>query len=185
MTGEVTSEGGEGEAAKGAPMSVISRRRLRDDLAVYREDDGTFKNRLKESVINHQLLNTIATLVLFVVVFYAITGNYFIGLVAGLLVLTVSNMTNAVWRIRDIERWEIFSNGVKLGYDPRGRLKFVRFADIRGLDVRKGLMGRVVVMDLGDRKLRFPYDQNRDVFDLLRHKYASFQEIQKSPGGRS
>jgi hypothetical protein len=180
VTGEGDKDGGD----EGAPKSIISRRRYRDDLAVYREDDNTFKNRLKESVINHQLLNTIATLVLFVVIFYVLTDNYFIGLVAGLLVLTVSNMTNAVWRIRDFERWEIFSNGVKLGYNPGGQLKFVRFADIRTIEVRKGLRGQVVVMDLGNRRLRFPYDQNKDVFDLLRHKYASFQEIQKSPGGQ-
>ena len=167
------------------PLSAISRRRDRDDIAVYREDDATFKNRLKENLVDHWLLNTIATMTIIVIVFYLITKEIFIGLVAGLLVLTVSNLSNVMWKIRAFERWEIFSNGVKLGYDPRGKLTFVRFSDIDSLEVHRGFRGDILVMDLGGRKLRYRYQDNKDVFDLLRHKYDSFQEIQKSPIGRT
>jgi len=163
-------------------MSTLSRHRQRSgDVALYQEDDGTFKNRLKEVLVDHTLLNSIATLAVCIIVFYVITGELFIGIVAGLLVLTVSNLSNALWKIREFERWEIFSNGVKLGYDPKGKAKFVRFADIRDISVTKGFRGEVIVIDLGDRKLKYPYGQNKDMFDLLQLKYRSFQEIQKSP----
>ena len=174
-------EGGEGSPAvgEGEPMSVLTRRHRADDVVVYREDDTTFKNRLKENLTNHWLLNTIATLVVFVVVFYLLTGEVFIGLVAGLLVLIVSNLSNVLWKIRDFERWEIFSNGVKLGYDPQGKIRFLRFSDIQGIEVRRGLRGNMLVIDLGERRLRYPYKQNRDAFDLLQHKYEAFQRIQR------
>jgi hypothetical protein len=165
-----------------SPGSVLSRHRLAGhEVAVYQEDDSTFKNRLKEILIDHTLLNSVATLAVCTIVFYLITGQVFVGIVAGLLVLTVSNLSNALWKIKEFERWEIFSNGVKLGYDPKGKAKFVRFADIRGISVQGGLRGEVMVIDLGDRSLRYPYNQNRDMFDLLQHKYAAFQEIQRSP----
>ena len=163
-------------------MSTLSRHRQRNgDVALYQEDDGTFKNRLKEILVDHTLLNSIATLAVCTMVFYLIAGELFIGIVAGLLVLTVSNLSNALWKIREFERWEIFSNGVKLGYDPKGKAKFVRFADIRDISFQRGFRGEVIVIDLGDRKLKYPYDQNKDMFDLLQHKYTSFQEIQKAP----
>jgi hypothetical protein len=177
----LVDEGDEAGDSAPKPLSAISRRRDRTDIAVYREDDATFKNRLKENLVNHWLLNTIATLSIFVAVFYLITKELFIGLVAGLLVLIVSNLSNVMWKIRDFERWEIFSNGVKLGYDPMGRLTFIRFSDIRSLEIHRGLRGNIMVMDLGDRKLKYPYKENKDVFDLLQHKYDSFQEIQKVP----
>jgi hypothetical protein len=162
--------------------SALSRRRSRrDDLAVYQEDDTTFKNRLKEILVDHTLLNSIATLVVCTLVFWLITGQLFVGIVAGLLVLTVSNLSNALWKIREFERWEIFSNGVKLGYDPKGELKFVRFTDIQDISVQKGFRGEFLVVDLGDRKLKYPYGQNKDMFDLLQHKYRAFEEIQKAP----
>jgi hypothetical protein len=166
---------------EGKSLSALTARRSRGDIAVYREDDSTFKKRLKENLMDHWLLNTIATLIIFVVVFYLITGEVFIGLVAGMLVLIVSNLSNVLWKIRDFERWEIFSNGVKLGYDPKGKVKFVRFSDIEGLEVRKGLRGEVMIIDLGDRKIKYPYRYNKDVFDLLQHKYDAFQEIQRAP----
>ena len=162
-------------------MSVLTRRHRSEDVVVYREDDTTFKNRLKESLTNHWLLNTIATLVVFVVVFYVLTGEMFIGLVAGLLVLIVSNLSNVLWKIRDFERWEIFSNGVKLGYDPQGKVRFLRFSDIEGIEVRRGLRGEVLVIDLGARRLRYPYRENRNAFDMLKHKYEAFKRIQRSP----
>lgn len=170
------------DRSEAAPQSALSRRRMRrQDVAVYQEDDITFKNRLKEILVDHTLLNSLATLVLCTIVFYLITGDLFIGIVVGLLVLTVSNLSNALWKIREFERWEIFSNGVKLGYDPKGKVKYVRFADIQDISVQKGFRGEVLVIDLGDRKLRYPYRQNKDMFDLLQHKYKAFQEIQKSP----
>jgi hypothetical protein len=98
-----------------------------------------------------------------------------------MLILLVSNLSNVLWRIRDFERWEIFSNGVKLGYDPKGKLKFIRFSDIRSLTVHKGFRGDVLVIDVGNRRLRFPYRHNKDVFDLLLRKYEAFQEIQRVP----
>jgi hypothetical protein len=162
--------------------SVLARhRRGRAEIAVYQEDDSTFKNRLKEVLVDHTLLNSVATLVVCTVVFYLITGELFIGIVAGLLVLTVSNLSNALWRIKELERWEIFSNGVKLGYDPRGTAKFVRFSDIEDISVVRGFRGETIVIDLGGRKLRYPYRQNKDMFDLLQHKYRAFQDIQLSP----
>ncbi len=170
--------GGPGDAPESA---LARRRRRRDDIAVYQEDDITFKNRLKEILVDHTLLNSIATLVVCTIVFYLITGELFIGLVAGLLVLTVSNLSNALWKIKEFERWEIFSNGVKLGYDPQGKAKFVRFSDIQGMEVQKGFRGEVMVIDLGDRKLSYPYQHNKEMFDLLQHKYQAFQEIQMSP----
>ena len=170
------------EGSVAAPESALSRRRMRrQDVAVYQEDDITFKNRLKEILVDHTLLNSVATLVVCTIVFYLITEELFIGIVAGLLVLTVSNLSNALWKIREFERWEIFSNGVKLGYDPKGKAKFVRFADIQDISVQKGFSGEVIVIDLGDRKVRYPYRQNKDMFDLLQHKYRAFQEIQKAP----
>ena len=170
------------EGASEAPASALARRRSRrEDIAVYQEDDSTFKNRLKEILVDHTLLNSIATLAVCIVVFYLITGEVFIGIVAGLLVLTVSNLSNALWKIKEFERWEIFSNGVKLGYDPQGKAKFVRFADIRDISVQKGFRGEVVVIDVEGRKLRYPYQQNAEMFDLLRHKYRAFQDIQMSP----
>jgi hypothetical protein len=172
---------GDGGTVEGGRPSVISRLRDREDVAVYREDDSTFKNRLKENLMDHWLLNTIGTLVIAIGLFYFLTGDIFIGIVAGLLILIVSNLSNVLWRIRDFERWEIFSNGVKLGYDPRGRLKFIRFSDIMSLTVHKGFRGDVLVIDVGERRLRFPYGQNRDVFDLLLRKYEAFQEIQRVP----
>ena len=153
----------------------------REDAAVYREDDATFKNRLKENLVNHWLLNTLATLVIFVVVFYFLTDQLLTGLLAGLLVLMASNLGNMLWRIRDFERWEIFSNGVKLGYDPRGELQFVRFSDIENLGVQKGFRGEVLVLEVKGRRLRYSYKYNKDIFDLLRRKYDAFQEIQRSP----
>jgi hypothetical protein len=168
-----------GEDEKGAPTA--SEQGAMDDAAVYREDDTTFKNRLKESLVNHWLLNTIATLVIFVVVFYLMTDQFLTGLLAGLLVLMASNLGNVLWRIRDFERWEIFSNGVRLGYDPRGELQFVRFSDIEHLGVQKGFRGEVFVLSVGGRKLKYPYRYNKDVFDLLRRKYDAFQDIQKVP----
>jgi len=95
--------------------------------------------------------------------------------------VTVSNLSNAMWRINDFERWEIFSNGVNLGYDPKGRVKFVRFSDIRSISLDKGLRRQVMVIELGDRKLRYPYDDNREMFDLLMRKYRAFEDIQRSP----
>lgn len=175
-----TEEDGSG-SLEGKTVSALDRRRSRGDIAVYREDDNSFKYRLKENLMDHWLLNTIATLIVFVLVFYLITGEVFIGLVAGLLVLIVSNLSNVLWKIRDFERWEIFSNGVKLGYDPQGKVKFLRFSDINGLYVRKGLRGDLMVIDLGDRRLKFPYRYNKDVFDLLQMKYNAFQDIQMSP----
>jgi hypothetical protein len=173
------------KAAEGTsepPASALARRRSRrEDVAVYQEDDSTFKNRLKEILVDHTLLNSVATLAVCILVFYMITGRVFIGIVAGLLVLTVSNLSNALWKIKEFERWEIFSNGVKLGYDPQGKAKFVRFADIRDISVQKGFRGEVVVIDLEGRKLRYPYQQNAEMFDLLRHKYRAFQDIQISP----
>ena len=71
--------------------------------------------------------------------------------------------------------------GVKLGYDPKGDVKFVRFSDIERLEVRKGIRGEVMVIHLKDRKLKYPYRHNKEVFDLLQHKYEAFQEIQRSP----
>ena len=138
----------------------------REDAAVYREDDTTFKNRLKENLVNHWLLNTLATLVIFVVVFYLLTGQFLTGLLAGLLVLMASNLGNVLWRIKDFERWEIFSNGVKLGYD---------------LGIQKGIRGEVLILEVKGRKLKYPYKYNKDIFDLLRRKYDAFQEIQRSP----
>ena len=161
--------------------SVISYRRDREDAAVYREDDATFKNRLKENLVGHWLLNTVATLVIFVLVFRVLTGEYLTGLIAGLLVLMASNLTNVLWRIRDFQRWEIFSNGVRLGYDPRGELSFVRFSDIEHMGTSKGLRGNMFTMKVGGRKLKYPYKHNRDTFDLLRRKYEAFEEIQRSP----
>lgn len=173
---------GEGSGSlEGKTVSALERRRSRGDIAVYREDDNTFKNRLKENLMDHWLLNTFATLAVFVLVFYLITGEVFIGLVAGLLVLIVSNLSNVLWKIRDFERWEIFSNGVKLGYDPQGKVKFLRFSDIERLEVRKGLRGDVLVIHTGDRRLKYPYKYNKDTFDLLQMKYDAFQEIQRSP----
>jgi hypothetical protein len=177
----MSTEGEGSGSLEGKTVSALDRRRSRGDIAVYREDDNTFKYRLKENLMDHWLLNTFATLVVFVLVFYLLTGEIFIGLVAGLLVLIVSNLSNVLWKIRDFERWEIFSNGVKLGYDPQGKVKFLRFSDIKGLYVRKGLRGDVMVIDLGDRRLKFPYKHNKDVFDLLQMKYNAFQEIQRSP----
>jgi hypothetical protein len=180
----------EGEEASGespdTPGSALSRRRSRqEDLAVYQEDDTTFKNRLKEILVDHTLLNSAATLSVCIIVFYVITEQLFIGIVAGLLVLIVSNMSNALWKIREFERWEIFSNGVKLGCDPKGKIKFVRFADIRDISVMKGFRGEVLVIDLGDRKIRYPLNQNKDMFALLQHKFNAFQKIQKSPDPES
>lgn len=178
----MSEEEGAPEGSATGPMSALARRRQRrGDIAVYQEDDSTFKNRLKEVIVDHTLLNSVATLVVCTIVFYLITGELFIGIVAGLLVITVSNLSNALWKIREFERWEIFSNGVKLGYDPQGKAKFVRFADIQDISVQKGFRGEVIVIDLGDRKLRYPYSQNRDMFDLLQHKYRAFQEIQRAP----
>ena len=174
-----TGEGGAGGDAAGAP-SALSRRRQRD-MAVYSEDDNTFKDRLKENLGNHWLLNTLITLIVFVVVFYLLTDSLFIGLTAGLLVLIVSNLSNVLWKIRDFERWEIFSNGVKLGYDPQGKVKFIRFSDIRSIEVKRGLVGEVIVIDLGRRKLKYSYKSNREMFDLLRTKYEAFNEIQRAP----
>jgi hypothetical protein len=173
----------EGTGATEKPVgSALSRRRQRrEDIAVYQEDDVTFKNRLKEILVDHTLLNSAATLLVCAAVFYLLTGELFIGIVAGLLVLTVSNLSNALWKIKEFERWEIFSNGVKLGYDPKGEAKFVRFADIKNISVEKGLRGEVLAIDLGDRKLKYPYQQNKDMFDLLQHKYRSFEKIQRSP----
>jgi hypothetical protein len=161
--------------------SIMSRRREREDTAVYREDDSTFKNRLKENLMDHWLLNTIGTLVIAIALFYYLTGDILIGIVASMLILLVSNLSNVLWRIRDFERWEIFSNGVKLGYDPKGKLKFIRFSDIRSLTVHKGFRGDVLVIDVGERRLRFPYRYNKNVFDLLVRKYEAFQEIQRVP----
>jgi hypothetical protein len=177
----VSAEGEGSGSLEGKTVSALDRRRSRGDIAVYREDDTTFKKRLKENLMDHWLLNTFATLVVFVLVFYLITGEVFIGLVAGLLVLIVSNLSNVLWKIRDFERWEIFSNGIKLGYDPQGKVKFLRFSDIRALEVRKGLRGDVMIIDTGDRRLKYPYKYNKDVFDLLKMKYNAFQEIQRSP----
>ena len=177
----MSTEGEGSGSLEGKTVSALERRRSRGDIAVYREDDNTFKNRLKENLMDHWLLNTFATLVVFVLVFYLLTGDVFIGLVAGLLVLIVSNLSNVLWKIRDFERWEIFSNGVKLGYDPQGKVKFLRFSDIKGLRVRKSLRRDVMVIDIGVRRLKYPYKQNKDVFDLLRIKYDAFQEIQRSP----
>jgi len=171
-----------GTSRDATASALERRRRTRDDVVVYQEDDVTFKNRLKEILVDHTLLNSIATLVVCTIVFYLITERLFIGIVAGLLVLTVSNLSNALWKIREFERWEIFSNGVKLGYDPQGRAKFVRFSDIRSISLQRGFRGQVVVIDLGDRRLRYPYQQNKDMFDLLQHKYRAFEEIQMSPG---
>ncbi|MCJ2540366.1 MAG: hypothetical protein LN414_03735, partial [Candidatus Thermoplasmatota archaeon] len=101
------------DRSEAAPQSALSRRRMRrQDVAVYHEDDITFKNRLTEILVDHTLLNSLATLVLCTIVFYLITGDLFIGIVVGLLVLTASNLSNALWKIREFERWEIFSNGV-------------------------------------------------------------------------
>ena len=47
--------------------------------------------------------------------------------------------------------------------------------------VRKGIRGEVMVIHLKDRKLKYPYRHNKEVFDLLQHKYEAFQEIQRSP----
>ena len=177
----MSTEGEGSGSLEGKTVSALDRRRSRGDIAVYREDDSSFKYRLKENLMDHWLLNTFATLIVFVLVFYLLTGEVFIGLVAGLLVLIVSNLSNVLWKIRDFERWEIFSNGVKLGYDPQGKVKFLRFSDIKGLRVRKGLQGDVMVIDIGVRRLKYPYKQNKDVFDLLQIKYDAFQEIQRSP----
>jgi len=178
----MSDEKGAPEGSANSPMSVLARRRQRSsDIAVYQEDDSTFKNRLKEVIVDHTLLNSIATLVVCTIVFHLITGDLFIGILAGLLVITVSNLSNALLKIKEFERWEIFSNGVKLGYDPLGKAKFVRFADIQDISVLKGFRGEVIVIDMGDRKLRYPYRQNKDMFDLLQHKYRSFQQIQRAP----
>jgi len=177
----MSTEGEGSKSLEGKTVSALDRRRSRGDIAVYREDDTTFKNRLKENLMDHWLINTFATLVVFVLVFYLLTGQVFIGLVAGLLVLIVSNLSNVLTKIRDFERWEIFSNGVKLGYDPQAKIKFLRFSDIKGMEVKKSLRGDVMVIDLGNRRLKYPYKFNKDVFDLLRMKYKDFQEIQRSP----
>ncbi len=177
----MSTEGEGSESLEGKTVSALERRRNRGDIAVYREDDTTFKNRLKEDLMDHWLINTFATIVVFVLVFYLLTGGVFIGLVAGLLVLIVSNLSNVLTKIKDFERWEIFSNGVKLGYDPQAKIKFLRFSDIKGMAVKKSLRGDMMVIDIGDRSLKYPYKQNKDVFDLLQMKYKDFQEIQRSP----
>jgi hypothetical protein len=127
------------------------------------------------------LINTIATLVLFALVFCVLTGNWLTGILAGVLVLLVSNLYNVLWRIQDFERWEIFSNGVKLGYDPRGELKFIRFSEIQDVRLSKGLTGEVVVIDLGKRKLKYKYGDQREVFELIRERFEAFQTIQRTP----
>ncbi len=177
----MSTEGEDSQSLEGRTVSALDRRRSRGDIAVYREDDTTFKNRLKENLMDHWLINTFATLVVFVLVFYLLTGQVFIGLVAGLLVLIVSNLSNVLTKIRDFERWEIFSNGVKLGYDPQGKVKFLRFSDIKGMEVKKTLRGDLMVIDIGTRRLKYQYKHNKDVFDLLRMKYKDFQDIQRSP----
>jgi len=50
--------------------SALARRRSqRADSVLYQEDDATFKNRLKEIIVDHTLLNSVATMVVIVLVF--------------------------------------------------------------------------------------------------------------------
>ncbi len=172
----VGASGGEG-LPPGRPSAIAKRRQL-EDAVVYREDDASFKSRMKATITDHWLLNTVLTVVAIVVVFTYITGDPFVGLVAALLVLTVSNLPNVLWRIHDFQRWEIFSNGVNLGFDPRGEMAFVPFSEIRSIGVEKGLRGEVLVIEMGSRRMRYAYGPNKDTFDLLRRKYAAYCELQ-------
>ena len=154
----------------------------REPGAVFREDDEAFKERLKRNLVNHWLLNTVVTILIFTLVFYFLTRSWFVGLLGGLLVLLVSNLYNVLWKIREFERWEIFSNGVRLGDDPQGKARFLRFSDIRGIDIRQGLVGEVFVIDLGRRHLRYDYAANREVLDIVRKRYIAFMAITHPEG---
>ena len=165
-----------GKAARSTPIS-------HEPGVVFREDDDSFKDRLKHNLMNHWLINTTSTLVVFTLVFWVLTDDLLVGVLAGVLVLGVSNLYNVLWRIKEFERWEIFSNGVKLGYDPRGQLKFIKFSDIQGLRVSRGPFGEVLVIDMGKRRLRYKYTAQSEVFDLLRERYEAFKSIKgPSPG---
>ncbi len=147
---------------------------------VFREDDEAYKERLKRDLTGHWLVNTTATIVLFSVVFYLITDNPLIGVLGGLLVLGVSNLYNVLWRIREFERWEVFSNGVRLGYDPQGRTKFIKFSQITDIQIRDGALGEVFVIHMGRKRLRYRYDDNREVLDLLRKRYIAYSAIHRN-----
>ena len=150
---------------------------------VFREDDAAYKERLKRDLTNHWLVNTTVTFVLFTSVFYLITRNPIIGVLGGLLVLGVSNLYVVLLRVREFERWEVFSNGVRLGYDPQGRTKFIKFSEITDIQIRPGLVGETFVIHLGRRRLRYRYDENREVLDLLRKRYIAYTSIRQEGGG--
>ncbi len=154
----------------------------REPGVVFREDDEAFKERLKRNLVNHWLLNTVATLLIFTFVFYFLTKSWLVGLLGGLLVLLVSNLYNVLWKIRQFERWEIFSNGVRLGDDPQGKARFLRFSDIRGIDIRPGLISEVFVIDLGRHRLKYDYAANREVLDIVRKRYIAFMAITHPEG---
>jgi len=171
------SAGGDGESSQGGDDGPATAFEQREPGAVFREDDEAFKERLKRNLVNHWLLNTVATILIFTLVFYYLTRSWFVGLLGGLLILLVSNLYNVLWKIREFERWEIFSNGVRLGDDPRGKAKFIRFSDIKGIDIRQGVVGEVFVIDLGRRRLKYDYAANREVLDLVRKRYIAFMAI--------
>jgi len=163
------AEGAQGPTAPDAPDEGRS--------VVFREDDDAYKERLKRDLTNHWLLNTAVTFVLFTSVFYLITRNPIIGVLGGLLVLGVSNLYIVLLRVREFERWEIFSNGVRLGYDPQGRAKFIKFSEITDIQIQPGLVGESFVIHMGRRRLRYSYEENREVLDLLRKRYIAYTSI--------
>ncbi len=165
------------EGAEGAPEPPIPETADEGRSVVFREDDAAYKERLKRDLTNHWLVNTTVTFILFTSVFYLITRNPIIGVLGGLLVLGVSNLYIVLLRVREFERWEIFSNGVRLGYDPQGRTKFIKFSDITDIQIRPGLVGETFIIQMGRRRLRYKYDENREVLDLLRKRYIAYNSI--------
>jgi hypothetical protein len=166
-----------GEVAEGAQEPPAPEAPDEGRSVVFREDDAAYKERLKRDLTNHWLVNTTVTFILFTSVFYLITRNPIIGVLGGLLVLGVSNLYVVLLRVREFERWEVFSNGVRLGYDPQGRSKFIKFSEITDIQIRPGLVGESFIIHMGRRRLRYRYEENREVLDLLRKRYIAYTSI--------